>query len=93
VREAALTQLYSSAIADSLNEISYPALLAGINFSVRSHTRGLSIRVGGYNDKQGLLLEKIAAAMTLDKVISTPSYFGVGRMQARGCRISSYLAA
>lgn len=67
-REAALTQLYAGAIADGLNEISYPALLAGVSFSVRAHSRGLSIRVGGYNDKQDLLLEKIAAALALESL-------------------------
>lgn len=67
-RNAAMSQLLAATVADALNEYSYPALLAGINFQVRRHMQGLSIRVGGYSDKQGLLLEKIAEVLSLDSV-------------------------
>lgn len=60
VEFAALSSLMSDVLADSLNEFSYPAYLAGVNFDVRRHLRGLSIRVGGFSDQQALLLATIA---------------------------------
>jgi secreted Zn-dependent insulinase-like peptidase len=41
---------------DSLNSFSYPAMLAGLEFDVSATTRGLSLKVAGYTDKQPLLL-------------------------------------
>ncbi|MFK8021957.1 MAG: insulinase family protein [Pseudomonadales bacterium] len=67
-KQAALSQLLAAVVSDSLNELSYPALLAGINFQVRRHMHGLSIRVGGYSEKQALLLEKIAKALSFETV-------------------------
>ncbi len=61
---AALTELYVRMVNDSLNEFAYPALLAGLQFSVDANTRGLDIRVGGYNDKQKVLLERILGVIT-----------------------------
>jgi secreted Zn-dependent insulinase-like peptidase len=60
---AALANLYVEMIRDQLNEHVYPAALAGINFSLRKHSRGLSLRIHGYDDKQASLLEKILATM------------------------------
>ena len=67
-KHAAMSQLLAAAVSDSLNELSYPALLAGVNFQVRRHMHGLSIRVGGYSEKQALLLEKIAKALSFESV-------------------------
>ncbi len=44
---------------DHLNSFSYPASLAGQNYSLYSHMRGIGIRLYGYRDKQDVLLEKI----------------------------------
>lgn len=62
-RQAALTMLYAAVLSDALNEYSYPALLAGIGFRVARSIDGLSIRVGGFDDRQPLLLEKIASTL------------------------------
>ncbi len=56
---AVLTSLYTSMVQDQLNEYSYPAYLAGLNYDLYSHIRGVSIKIGGYSEKQTLLLEKI----------------------------------
>lgn len=55
----ALLDLTSSVIADELNELSYPATLAGLGYSLKSHSRGLSIKITGFNDKQPQLLAEI----------------------------------
>ncbi len=64
VANAALTQLYVALINDQLSEFGYPANLAGLNYSVIKHTRGFSIEIHGYTDKQITLLEKIANTIT-----------------------------
>ncbi|MCZ6576909.1 MAG: insulinase family protein [Gammaproteobacteria bacterium] len=58
-RHAMLTALYVQIVNDQLNEFSYPAYLAGLNYSLYSHIRGFSVRISGYDDKQGLLLSRI----------------------------------
>lgn len=44
---------------DHLNSFSYPAALAGQNYNLYSHMRGIGIRLYGYRDKQDVLLEEI----------------------------------
>lgn len=56
---AVLNSLFTSMIQDDLNEFTYPAYLAGLNYDLYSHIRGLSIKIGGYSEKQTLLLENI----------------------------------
>lgn len=58
-KHAVLTSLLTSMVQDELNEYAYPAYLAGLNYDLYSHIRGISIKIGGYSDKQTLLLEKI----------------------------------
>ena len=58
-RQAAMASLYTSVLMDDVNEFSYPARLAGLNFSFYKHQEGLSLRIRGYNDKQTLLLERL----------------------------------
>lgn len=48
---------------DHLNSFSYPALLAGQEYSLYGHMRGLGIRLYGYRDKQDVLLEKIISEL------------------------------
>jgi secreted Zn-dependent insulinase-like peptidase len=49
---------------DHLNSFSYPALLAGQEYSLYGHMRGLGIRLYGYRDKQDVLLEKIVSELS-----------------------------
>jgi len=48
---------------DHLNSFSYPALLAGQEYSLYHHMRGLGIRLHGYRDKQDVLLQEILSAV------------------------------
>ncbi len=62
-RQSAMAVLYTSLLKDRVNEFTYPALLAGLNFSLYKHAQGISLRLGGYNDKQSVLLDKLLLAM------------------------------
>ncbi len=57
--DSILLSLYTRAINDQLNEFAYPAQVAGLEFSLYGHQRGLSFRISGYNDKQNVLMERI----------------------------------
>ena len=54
-----MSSLVINLVNDKLNEYSYPANLAGVFYGVTSRARGFSIRLGGYNDKQDILLEAL----------------------------------
>ncbi|WP_323752330.1 insulinase family protein [Marinobacter sp.] len=58
-RNTVLTQLLVDAIKTNLNAWAYSARLAGLNYSVYPHLRGITIRVGGYDDKLHELLNRI----------------------------------
>ena len=60
-------------IADELNELSYDATLAGLNYSIRPHMRGYSVRINGFTDKQGVLLQEILA--TIEAPVFNPDRF------------------
>lgn len=57
-----LSSIAISLVSDKLNEYSYPANLAGVFYGVNRRARGFTIRVGGYNDKQPILLEAVLKA-------------------------------
>jgi secreted Zn-dependent insulinase-like peptidase len=57
--DAAQSQLYSMLVQDDLNALAYPALLAGVSYQVAAPPRGFRVSVGGYNDKQLVLLEEV----------------------------------
>ena len=66
---AAAARLYAALLQDAVNEFTYPAWLAGMSFSISAHARGISLKISGYDDKQVLLLARIAqsiAAAELD---------------------------
>ncbi len=60
--------LYTALLKDELNELTYPALLAGLSFNIYKHAQGISLRISGYSDKQPLLLEQLLA------VIEAPAF-------------------
>jgi len=62
-RNSVLTSLYVRAVNDELNAFSYPANLAGINYSFYRHVRGVTLKISGYSAKQALLLERIVETM------------------------------
>ncbi len=58
-KSAVLTQLLASWLSEASNEFAYPASLAGLNYTVYKHVRGITLQLGGYNDKQHMLLERL----------------------------------
>lgn len=64
-RDAARAQLYAKLVRDDLNALAYPAYLAGVNYQLATPPRGFRVSVGGYSDKQLVLLSEV-----LDRVTS-----------------------
>ena len=58
-RNHVLTQLLVDAINNNLNAYAYPAQLAGLDYRVYTHLRGITVRVGGYSSKLHTLLNRI----------------------------------
>ena len=56
---ANLNYLFVQLFRDDINENLYPAGLAGLNYSISNTKYGVNVGVGGYHDKQKILLEKI----------------------------------
>lgn len=69
-RFAVLSQLYSNAINEGLNEFGYAALIAGLDFEFSTSKEGITVNVSGYSDRilalSGLLLSKLQA-ITIDE--------------------------
>ena len=57
------TKLYCELVKDALNEYSYDAEIAGLEYNLSHSTVGLDIDISGYNDKMPLLLEKLLINM------------------------------
>src|SRR5690606_38732079 len=60
---AAQAHLFAALVADQLNELTYPASVAGLHYSISASARGLDINIAGYSERQGLLLSKIAGSI------------------------------
>jgi len=60
---AVMAQLYQGLVQDALVEYSYAAEIAGLEYSLLSHSLGLDVIVSGYNDKMAVLLEKVLLIM------------------------------
>jgi insulysin len=56
-------RLFADLIRDALEEYSYDAELAGLQYNVSLDSRGLVIEVSGYNDKLPVLLEQVLMTM------------------------------
>lgn len=56
---AAMLNMLAAMASDQLNEFSYAARLAGLNYTISPHKRGLSVKISGFNDKQDKLLAQI----------------------------------
>lgn len=64
---AAQAQLFAALITDQLNEFSYPAKLAGIDYTITPNVRGYDISIFGYSSRQGLLMNKVMEVMRASK--------------------------
>ncbi len=58
-----LTQLLANAVSEQLNPWAYPAQMAGLDYRVYAHLRGLTIRVGGYHDRLPALMSRVMARL------------------------------
>ncbi|WP_417519281.1 insulinase family protein [Marinobacter sp.] len=58
-RSHVLTRLLVDSINNNLNAWAYSARLAGLDYSIYPHLRGITVRVGGYNDKLHTLMNRI----------------------------------
>jgi secreted Zn-dependent insulinase-like peptidase len=56
-------RLLMALISDQLNELSYAATLAGLQYSLYPNSRGFSVKISGFTDQQELLLNKILSAL------------------------------
>ncbi len=59
LRDSLLSSFAVSLVNDKLNEYSYPVNLAGAAFGIAHRSRGFTLSVGGYTDKQTELLETL----------------------------------
>ena len=62
-RNAVLANLFVKIVNDNLTEFIYPALLAGLHYELYTHMRGITVRISGFDQQQGMLLKKIIAAL------------------------------
>ena len=59
VRSAVLTELYTILVQEQLNEYSYPALLAGLAYTLSATDQGVFLNIKGYSDAAFKLLDVI----------------------------------
>lgn len=62
-RTSALAKLYRASLSDALNEYSYDASAAGLNYQVSFTTKGPEISFSGYNDKLPDFVKYVAGAI------------------------------
>ncbi|XP_042894803.1 insulin-degrading enzyme isoform X2 [Parasteatoda tepidariorum] len=59
-----MTRLFVQLVRDSLNEYTYAADLAGIQYFLRCSKAGIFLNIKGYTDKQHILLQKVMDKLT-----------------------------
>lgn len=62
-RGQVLGNLYGRLVTDELNTYAYPARLAGLSYSLRGDRSGLSLSLGGFDDKLEVLLDVVLDTM------------------------------
>lgn len=78
-RGQVLTGLLAEAVSVELNPWAYPAQMAGLDYSVYPHLRGLTVRVGGYHDRLTVLMNRVMT--TLADPTITDQRFRIARQQ------------
>ncbi|RBW51400.1 insulinase family protein [Marinobacter sp. F3R11] len=76
-RSHVLTRLLVDSINNNLNAWAYSARLAGLNYSIYPHLRGITVRVGGYTDKLHTLMNRILMQIATPEV--TRQRFDIAR--------------
>jgi nardilysin len=82
-RNIVLTSLYSMTVKHYLTEKLYPALCAGLGYSISAAEKGLLIKLSGYNEKLPLLLDIIAKELSEIASQIEPSVFETYREQCK----------
>lgn len=59
-----MTHMFVRLFTDALNEYTYAAMQAGLNYSLDNTIYGIVLSIRGYNDKQHVLLSKIMDKLT-----------------------------
>lgn len=78
-RGQVLTSLLAEAVSVQLNPWAYPAQIAGLDYQVYPHLRGLTVRAGGYHNRLPVLMNRIMA--TLAEPTITEQRFRIARQQ------------
>ena len=67
-KNAVLSQLYTDAITEQLNELGYPVKLAGLEYSIRVDKKGISLSFGGYSDRISELVKTVTQKLKQIKI-------------------------
>jgi len=70
-----LSNLYAALLQEALNEFAYQSQIAGLNYNFYSTQYGMSLSVGGYNQRQGALLSAILSQMRSLRAVDRPADF------------------
>lgn len=84
-----MSSFYCELVRDALNEYSYDAELAGLDYSLGPSVLGLEVSVAGYNDKMAVLLEKVLVSMR-DLVVRPDRFDIIKERMVRSFRNSQY---
>ncbi len=76
-RSNVLSTLLVDAINTNVNAWAYPAQLAGLDYSIYPHLRGITVRVGGYSDKLHTLMARLLTQVAEPKL--TEQRFNIAR--------------
>lgn len=76
-RSHVLTRLLVDSINNNLNAWAYSARLAGLDYSIYPHLRGITVRVGGYSDKLHTLMNRILMQVSAPEI--TRQRFDIAR--------------
>ncbi len=64
VDDEVAASIYRDLVVDQLNAYAYPAWLAGLSFNIRLTAKGYLVEIGGYTDKQDVLLPRVLEALS-----------------------------
>ena len=67
-KHRAFSRIYTACVNESLNELSYPARLAGLNYSIKEGYEGIYVDVSGYKESSLRLYELMLEHMTDFKI-------------------------
>lgn len=82
VKTSVLLPLYTALLNEQLKQHSYLAELAGLQMSLRSHSRGISLRMGGFDGKLPVVLEHVLQAFS-DLNVSSKDFERLQQAQLR----------